>query len=958
MTTPDAGYDVTSLAARLRREQRGTVRDDTLARALYGTDASNYRVVPDAIVLPRTEDDLVTTLALAREAGAPVAMRGAGTSMAGNALGGVVIDCSRHLNAILDVDPAGRTAIVQPGVVLTDLLAAARPHGLTFGADPSSASRCTLGGMIGNNACGAHSVAWGTTAANLRGLRVVTGAGDPLDLRVPDGPRGRPDLTPGPGAALHLAHHDLAVEHADLIRARFGTFARQISGYDLEHLLPERGVDLVRLLCGSEGTLASTLTAELSLVEQPSAVVLLALGFPDAVAAADSVPILLPHRPLTVESINATLVDRLPAEVRAEAVAAGLPAGSTWLLVELGADDARAAGQVAAEVAGAVRDGIAGATASVVGDPAAQAVLWRCRRDGTGLATRRADGSEAWAGWEDAAVPPERLGEYLRGLDELLARYGYSGASYGHFGEGCMHLRIDFDLNTDRGVARYRSFVERAADLVASLGGSISGEHGDGRARSGLLARMYPPEALALFAQVKRLWDPAGLLNPRVIVDPPPVDAGLRFPREGRDLNTLLAFPGDAGSFAQAQRRCVGVAKCRQSGGGVMCPSFQVTGDETHSTRGRAHLLAEMIRGDLVTDGWRSTEVRDALDLCLSCKGCLSDCPVNVDMATYKAEFTHQHYRGRPWARPRSHWSMGWLPVLARLAGRLPRLVNAVTGSRLAPALKRLGGIAPERELPRFPDRTFSDWFANRPPADRDAPNGPVLLWPDTFTDRLAPEIGRAAIAVLEDAGFEVRLPGRGVCCGLTWVSTGQLRVAQRVLRRSLDAIGDDLRAGVPVIGLEPSCTALFRHDAVQLLPDDPLAAAARTQVRTLAEVLTERAPGWRPPRVAGDALLQVHCHQHAVMGTAADRALLRAAGVRLTVPDSGCCGLAGNFGFERGHYEVSRAVGERVLLPAVREAPEATAILADGFSCRTQIAHGTPRRAMHLAELLASGLG
>ncbi len=952
-------YDVVATVTRLYADVRGRVATDAAAKALYAVDASNYRVVPDAVVTPLDEDDLVATLAATRESGAPTVLRSGGTTMAGNAIGGVVVDVSRHLTAILDLDPVARTATVQPGVVLTDLMVAARPHGLSFGADPSSASRATLGGMIANNACGAHSVAWGTTSDNVLGLEVVTGTGERLALTSPGRVRTPEEIErlPGPEGELTRRLAGLGQEHQRVIERRFGTFSRQISGYALQHLLPERGVDVARLLAGSEGSLATTLQATVRLVELPAAKVLLTLGFRDAGAAADCVPVVLPHGPLTMESINATLVDRLPPDVRRAATSAGLPPGLVWLLVEVPGESTEHSRATAARIAEEVSDRIPGASASVVTDPAAQQVLWRCRRDGTGLATRRADGAEAWCGWEDAAVPPHRLGDYLRGLDEVLARYGYSGASYGHFGEGCMHMRIDFDFLTPAGRTTYRAFVEEATDLVVGLGGSVSGEHGDGRARGELVTRMYGRETMELFAQVKQAFDPQGLLNPGVIVDPRPIDADLRLAGAAaqRHVATLFSYSQDGGDFARAQRRCVGVGSCRQTSGGVMCPSYQVTREEAHSTRGRAHLLFEMLEGDVITAGWRSAEVRDALDLCLSCKGCLSDCPVNVDMATYKAEFTHHHYRGRPWARPRSHWSMGWLPVWARAAGVAPGLVNAVTSSPVAPVLRRLGGIAPDRDIPAFARRSFLDWYAGHEPAGT-GQRGPVLLWPDTFGTYLSPEVPIAAVRVLEAAGFAVHLPRGPVCCGLTWVSTGQLGVAKQVLGRSLRTIGPALRAGAPVVGLEPSCTAMLRHDAAELLSDDPLAARVKAQTVTLAELLAGRAADWTPPQVGGEALVQVHCHQHAVMGFSADRDLMAAAGITVQIPDSGCCGLAGNFGFEAGHEHVSRAVGERVLLPAVREAAPETDIVADGFSCRTQISGETPRHARHLVELLARG--
>jgi FAD/FMN-containing dehydrogenase/Fe-S oxidoreductase len=947
-----SSYDVRRLARALEAEVRGSVGDDARTRALYAADASNYRAVPDLVVVPADREDLATAVTLTAAAGAPVTLRGGGTSMAGNAIGGVVIDASRHVNRILAIDGGGRTAVVEPGVVLTDLLAAAMSLGLAFGADPSSASRATLGGMIANNACGAHSVAWGTTADNVSSLDVLLADGTRCTVD-PVGNREELARRPGREGELHRQLQAFVDRHELVIRRRFGQFSRQISGYALHRLLPENGYDVAGLLCGSEGGFATTLQATVSLTPLPAAKVLCVLGFGDSISSAECVAVVLRHDPLTMESINSDLVERLPDEVRAAAIEAGLPAGRAWLLVEMGGEDHASALVAAEKMLEELSDSGSPATASLVTDPGAQRVLWRCRTDAAGLATRRADGAEAWGGWEDAAVPPERLSDYLRGLDELLRRHGFSGASYGHFGEGCMHMRIDFDLLSRTGLATYREFVEQATDLVVSLGGSVSGEHGDGRARSELLGRMYGADGLRLLTEMKDIWDPGRVMNPGVIVDPPALDTGIRHdgPAKDRKPLTLFAYADDKHDFAQAQRRCVGIGKCRQNSGGVMCPSYQVTREELHSTRGRAHLLWEMLQGDLVTDGWRSTEVRDALDLCLSCKGCLSDCPVNVDMATYKAEFTQHHYARRPWARPMSHWSMGWLPVWSRFASRAPRLVNRM--ARL-PLAKRLGGIAPEREIPAFAEQTFTSWFAGR----GDVPEGvkgKVLLWPDTFTNHLAPEVGRAAVEVLEAAGYRVVLPEKTVCCGLTWISTGQLNTAKKIIERSLTALAPALTAGTPIVGLEPSCTAALRHDAPALLPDNPLATATAAATHTFAEFLNRS--GWEPPEVGGQALVQTHCHQHAVVGFDADRSVMAAAGIKATVPDSGCCGLAGNFGFERGHYEVSKAAGERVLLPAVRDAAPTTAIVADGFSCRTQITHGTTRQPVHLAQLLADAL-
>ncbi|MDQ4020366.1 MAG: FAD-binding oxidoreductase [Actinomycetota bacterium] len=910
------GVDDDVLGSALRATVRGQVRTDAGSRALYATDASNYRVPPRAVVLPRSVDDVQAVIAFCREQGVPLSARGAGTSIAGNAIGpGVVLDFSRHLDAVLDVDPAARLARVQPGVVLDTLQAAVAPHGLRFGPDPSSHGRCTLGGMIGNNACGTHSIAWGTTAQSVEELVVL----------LPDGSRLVAGCGQLPGEVATLER-----EHRRLIRTALPDWPRRGSGYALQHLLPEHGSHLARALVGTEGTCAVLLEATVRLVAPPPTVALLVLGFPDVPAAADAVPGLLPHRPLTVEAMDAALIEALRARGRP---VVQLPEGAAWLLVEFGADDLGAAVAAArAAAADATRPHL------VVADPAHRAALWRIREAGAGLVTRLADGSQAWPGWEDATVPPDRLGDYLRGFADLLAEHRRMGSIYGHFGEGCVHVRTDADLLSSAGRRDFRRFLEQAADLVVAHRGSLSGEHGDGRARSELLNRMYPREVLDLFARFKDIFDPDRLLNPGVLVDPQPLDADLRPGRE-RDLPVSLALTGDGGSLAAATRRCVGVGACRQlEGPGVMCPSFQVTRDEKHSTRGRARLLAEMLAGDLVTGGWQSSELHEALDLCLACKACASDCPVNVDMASYKAEFLHQRYRRR--LRPRWHYALGGLPLAAWVAGLAPAVAN-----RAAPWLAKLGGVSTVRPLPRF--------VRYRPPKlpSGPAPRGAVVLWPDTFTRSFDPQVVHAAARVLTAAGFAVQLPRGTLCCGLTWLATGQFGIARMVLRRTLRLLRSELGAGVPVIGLEPSCVATLRSDLTELLPDDLAAAALAEQARTLAEVLRERAPDWQPAERDRDALQQVHCHQHAVLGHDADDALLHAAGVRVQRA-SGCCGLAGSFGYQRGHEEMSSALAERSLAPAVRARPDAL-VLADGFSCRLQVSQTTGRRALHLAELL-----
>ncbi|MGH3696714.1 MAG: FAD-binding and (Fe-S)-binding domain-containing protein [Pseudonocardiaceae bacterium] len=905
------GVDDDALTRALRAVVRGEVRADAGSRALYATDASNYRVPPRVVVLPRRADDVVAVMGVCREHGVPLTARGAGTSIAGNAIGpGVILDFSRHLDAVLELDPVTRLARVQPGVVLDTLQAAAAVHGLRFGPDPSSHSRCTLGGMIGNNACGAHSVAWGTTAAAVEELVVL----------LPDGSQ----LVAGSGLPAEVAAWERA--HRGLIRTALPDWPRRGSGYALQHLLPEHGSQLARALVGTEGTCAVLLEATVRLIAPPPAVALLVLGFADLPAAADAVPELLRFQPLTAEGMGLALLEPLPTRPE-------LPPGAAWLLVELGSDDL--AGAVASVRAVAAE---LGRPHLVVTDPVHRAALWRIREAGAGLATRLADGTQAWPGWEDATVPPARLGDYLRGFAELLAAHGRRGAVYGHFGEGCVHVRLDSDLLSSSGRRDFRLLLEQAADLVVSHGGSLCGEHGDGRARGELLSRMYPPAVLELFAQFKAFFDPAGLLNPGVLVEPRPLDADLRVGRESA-VPVSLSFGRDEGSLATATRRCVGVGACRAlDGPGVMCPSFQVTREERHSTRGRAHLLAEMLAGDLVTGGWRSNEVDEALDLCLACKACASECPVNVDMASYKAEFLHQRYRWR--LRPRWHYALGALPLAARVAGRAPLVANA-----LAPLLARLGGVSTARPLPRFArQRSLA---LPRGSGSR----GVVLLWPDCFTRSFDPAVMGAAARVLSAAGFTVRLPRGMVCCGLTWFTTGQFGLARLVLRRTLRSLHQPIAAGVPVVGLEPSCVAMLRGDLVELLPDSSAAAVLARRVCTLAEVLREQAPDWQPPFRDRNAVQQVHCHQHAVLGHTADDALLRCAGVRVRRV-SGCCGLAGSFGYQRGHEDLSSALAERSLAPAVRARPDAL-VLADGFSCRLQVAQTTGRHALHLAQLL-----
>ena len=934
-----ASASATELAAALRATVRGEVEFDAAGRALVTMDASNYRRVPVGVVAPRDADDVAAALAVCRAHGTPVVPRGGGTSIAGQATGtGVVLDFTRHMDQVLAIDPEARTAVVQPGVVCDTLRDAAAPHGLTFGPDPSTHSRCTIGGMIGNNACGSHSVAWGTTADNTLALDVLTYRGDAA--RLDRGGQGVP-------LPLRSAVESLVADRLALLRTGYPELPRRISGYALDELLPEKGRDWARAFTGSEGTLGVLTAATVRLVPSPAARALAVLGYPDESAAAEAASGLLGLGPLTVEGMAADLVDEHALSV--------LPAGGAWLFVETGGADRAEATAAAEAVCRAAGSSLTGRT--VVADPAGQRVLWRVREDASGTATRLPDGGEAWPGWEDCAVPPARLGPYLREFRGLLRDHGLRGAPYGHFGDGCIHIRIDFDLLTTEGVARFREFSVELADLVTEHGGSLSGEHGDGLARAELLPRMYGPELVDTFGEFKDLWDPDGALNPGVLARPEPLDANLRFTGlPVRPGPLAFSYPDDGGDFSAAVRRCVGVARCRVTapGADVMCPSFRATRDETHSTRGRARLLHEMLLGEVVTDGWRSTEVRDALDLCLSCKGCRSDCPVGVDMATYKAEFLHHHYAGR--LRPASHYALGrlprWLDLVSSL--RLAPLANAaVRIGPLATLAKRLAGIAQERAIPPLPTTSFTRGWRPEPAAT----GRPVLLFPDTFTNHLAPSAGHAAATVLSAAGLRPTVPRRAVCCGLTYVTTGQLDQARAVMRRTLSRLAPALAGELPVTVLEPPCAAALRTDLPELLPDDPRAARLASLVRTFAETLERYAPDWEPPRLDRPVVGQTHCHQHAVLGDAPDRRLRERAGLRGDL-SAGCCGLAGNFGFEKGHYDVSVACAEDHLLPALRSAPADATVLADGYSCRTQLTHLAPdHHPLHLAEALAAAL-
>jgi FAD/FMN-containing dehydrogenase/Fe-S oxidoreductase len=915
------------------------VDDSSLARGLYSTDASNYRIRPQVVLTPRSRDDVIVAVRIARAHGVPVTGRGGGTSCAGNAIGpGLVLDFSRHMNRVVAIDAASSTAVVEPGVILSSLQEQAAPFGLRFGPDPSTASRCTLGGMIGNNACGPHGLAYGRTADNVVSMTWLTGTGEVVTVGS-----GREAAARVPGLVA-LVEGGLGT-----LRTEFGRFGRQISGYSLEHLLPENGWNLAAALAGTEGSCGLLLEATVRLVPRSPAPALAVLGYADMATAADDVPLLLPFGPLALEGMDAQLVDvvRRHSAHGAHAVPA-LPAGGGWLLAEVGGDTSDEA------VAAARRLVAASAAIDALVLPAGPEAtqLWRIRADGAGLAGRTAAGEQAWPGWEDSAVPPKNLGAYLRGLEALMAEEGLSGLAYGHFGDGCVHARIDFPLERD--AMLMRRFLERAAALAAEHGGSLSGEHGDGRARSELLPTMYSPEALRLMAAFKALLDPDDLMNPGVVVRPAPLDADLRRPQA---LSIVaadgFAFTHDGGDITKAAHRCVGIGKCRadlREQGGFMCPSYVATRNEKDSTRGRARALQEMLTGGVAGVDWDAPEVHDALDLCLSCKACASDCPAGVDMAMLKSETLHRTYAGR--RRPRSHYTLGRLPQWLRLMAPFALVVNMV--GRIPPVrrlMMRMMGADPRRSLPRLPLVPFR-W--RRHPRVEGPAGGPrVLLWVDSFSDALAPQIPRDAIEVLTAAGCDIEIAPSGACCGLTLVTTGQLTAAKAKLRRTLDVLTPYVRAGRTIVGLEPSCTATLRSDLLELLPDDPRAVEVSRAVKTVAELLTSH--GWTPPRSTERLLVQPHCHHHAVMGYDADQRLLASMGCDVEI-SAGCCGLAGNFGMEKGHYEISETIAREGILAKASAAPERR-IMADGFSCRTQVGDLAGLEGRHLVQVLAQAL-
>jgi FAD/FMN-containing dehydrogenase/Fe-S oxidoreductase len=951
----------------LKRVVKGEVRFDAGSRALYSSDGSNYRQIPIGLVVPRDDDDVIATVAACRKFGAPVLPRGAGTSLAGQTCNvAVVLDFTKYMNKILELDVAGQFARVQPGVVLDTLRNQAEKNQLTFGPDPSTHSRCTLGGMIGNNSCGTHSLLAGKTVDNVIELRILLYDGTQITVGAINGEADLDSIIAQGGrrGEIYTKLRGIRDQYAGLIRAKYPNIPRRVSGYNLDQLLPENGFNVAKSLVGTEGTCMIVLEAKLRLIQSPQHRSLVCLGYSDTFSAADHVPEILPLKPIGLEGFEGSIVDGLKKKNAPNLEL--IPEGRGFLLVEFGSNDPAEADAKAQQLIEQLKRAPDAPNMRLYTKAEARHV-WKLREAGPRAAAAAPGAPPEWEGWDDAAVPPEKLGNYLRDIRALLDEFHYHTSFYGHFGHGCIHMRVSFDLQSENGIRNYQEFVERAADIVVSYDGSLSGEHGDGQSRAALLPKMYGPELIRAFGEFKSAWDPDNKMNPNKVVNAYLPTENLRLGADYRphDPKTYFHFPDDEGSFAKAALRCIGLGECRKHDSGTMCPSYMATLEEEHSTRGRAHMLWEVLQGEVISDGWNDEHVKESLELCLSCKACKSECPTNVDVATYKSEFLAHYYENN--TRPLHAYAFGMIDRWAALGSKVPWLANFFNS---APGFKQIMQgvlqLSSKRKMPRLASSTFQSWARkHRVPvpggatvaANNGAGSMEVILWADTFNNYFHPDTSRAALEVLRAAGFRVSVPQVHLCCGRPLYDFGLLEEAIQYLERVMSVLGPQIKAGVPIVVLEPSCASVFRDELRNLFPKDLRAIKLRSQTFLLSEFLERFAPGFVAPQLSGKVLLHGHCHHKSLAGMSAEESVLRKTGAELQSIDSGCCGMAGPFGFEKDKYEVSQAVGERVLLPAVRTAPESTVIVSDGFSCREQIEQATGRKALHLAEALQMGL-
>jgi len=958
------GVDSSALEEALRRVVTGEVRFDAGSRALYATDGSNYRQVPIGIVIPKSKQDVIETVATCRHFGAPLLSRGGGTSLAGQCCNvAVVIDWSKYMHHIVELNPQRQCARVQPGTICDTLRNAAKPHNLTWGPDPATHDHCTFGGMLGNNSCGVHAQMAGKAGENVLSMDILLYDGTQMTVGWMDEEQLNAKIAHGGREGnVYAQLKSLRDRYGTLVTERYPRIPRRVSGYNLDHLLlnEEGRFNVARALVGSESTCVTILEAEVRLVFSYPKRVLLVLGYPSIYEAGDHVPKILEYKPIGFEGLDNLLIHNVKKKGMPQVDDLSiLPEGKGWLVVEFGAGSSEEAEQQARAIMSSL-EGPGAPSMKLFVDESEQQKVWDVREAGLGATAFVPGEPLTWEGWEDSAVPPEKVGGYLRDLCKLYQKYEYRSALYGHFGQGCIHCRVNFDLMTEPGIRKWRLFMDEATTLVTSYGGSISGEHGDGQSKAEFLYKMFGTELIDAFREFKSIWDPDWRMNPGKIVDPYHIDENLRLGADYHpwEPSTYFKFPDDHGNFAHAALRCVGVGKCRRENGegaqDTMCPSYMVTREEMHSTRGRTRLLWEMLHGDVIGHGWHDEHVKEALDLCLACKGCKGDCPVNVDMATYKAEFLAHYWEGR--VRPIHAYAFGWIDKWARLASVAPGLANLFTQLPGVRDLVKIAvGVPGQRQIPAFAAQTFQSWFRSRKPQ---LGNGSkVLLWADTFNNYFMPETARAAVEVLEHAGCQVEVLDQHLCCGRPLYDYGFLDMARSYLRRNLNALNPYITSRIPMVVLEPSCCSVFRDELRNLFPESPAANELRENTFTLSEFLEKKIPDYQPPIVGRQAIVQGHCHHKAVMRLKEEESLMDKMHLDHRVLESGCCGMAGAFGYEEDKYEVSIACGERSLLPEVRKAALSTVIVADGFSCREQIAQQTNRQALHLAEVLRMGL-
>ena len=958
--------DMNAVTRDLTKHLAGEVRFDEMTRVLYSTDASIYEIEPLGVVIPRTTDDVLATVEICASHGVPILPRGAGTSLCGQAVGrAVVLDMSKYLNRVLEVNTEGRWARVQPGVVLDELNAQLRPHSLWFAPDVSPSNRATLGGMIGNNASGARSIVYGRTLEHVREMTVVLPDGHTLAARpLTEDELARALVSTTREGDLYRTLHRLIETHRREILARYPKILRRVGGYALDEFVNGQPFSLARLLVGSEGTLATTLEAKINLEPRPAPtqVALMVVHFGTMFEALESTTEILTTGPTAIELADKYILDltrRSLEYARQMTFVQGNP-GALLFVEYYGETPGELVAKLDRLEAHCRRQRIGTAFTRAL-SPGEQQRIWTVRKAGMALLLGMIGDKKPVAGIEDTAVAPERLAEYLKRLDAIVRSHKVEAAYYGHASVGCIHVRPIIDLKRDPEVETLRAIAEQVSTLVQEFGGAMSAEHGDGLSRSCWNERLFGPDLYQAFRELKAAFDPQRIMNPGKIVDAPPMTANLRYGGryQARQVKTFFRF-GREGGFDRAVEMCNGAAVCKKKLEGTMCPSYMITLEEEHSTRGRANALRAAINGHLPAEALTSPRMYEVFDLCLECKGCKAECPSNVDMAKLKYEFLAQYHAQH--GTPLRARLFGHLETLNRLGCAFAPLSNWV--AQTAPArwiFDRFFGIHPNRQLPPFARETFTRWFGRRNgrhgvPGAR----GPVVLFNDTYLTYNYPELGRAAVKVLEAAGFEVALADKK-CCGRPMISKGLLHKAKENAAYNVDRLVPYAEQGIPIVGLEPSCILTFRDEYPDLL-DDPRAARLAAGTFLIEEFLLglHEKGRLRLPLRAGakSVMLHGHCHQKALVGSNPSLQLLRLLpGARVDEIDSGCCGMAGSFGYEKEHYEMSLAIGNRRLFPAVRAADPACEIVAAGVSCRQQIAHGTGRRARHLVEVLADAL-